>query len=67
MQTPHYGTSSPTCIEAMESAWGWDATERFCVMNAFKYLWRAYNKGEFLDNVKKAHDYLGYVIERREG
>lgn len=63
----HYeGSTSLECIECMEVAMGTDAVYKFCLCNAFKYMWRYKNKnGE--EDVKKARWYLDYVeqgIER---
>ena len=40
----HYTQGKVECIEAMESAFGCEAVENFCLCNAFKYIWRAKHK-----------------------
>lgn len=41
----HYKSStSLECIEAMEIVFGTEAVMHFCVLNAFKYIWRWKNK-----------------------
>lgn len=51
----HYKNStSLECIEAMEMIFGKEAVYNFCVLNAFKYIWRWKNKNgsEDLDKAK---------------
>lgn len=54
----HYKNStSLECIETMEICFGEQAAYNFCVLNAFKYIWRWKNKnGE--EDLKKAKWYL---------
>lgn len=53
----HYTECSIECIEAMEIAFGYEATFNFCKLNAFKYLWRHKTKnGE--EDIKKAFWYV---------
>ena len=41
----HYkNQTSLECIEAMEIVFGTEAVMHFCVLNAFKYIWRWKNK-----------------------
>lgn len=56
----HYeGNTSLECIETMLVAFGREATMNFCMLNAFKYLWRYKNKNGYED-VKKAEWYCEY-------
>lgn len=38
----------------------------FCVGNAIKYLWRADEKGNAIEDLGKARWYIGREIERRK-
>jgi len=54
----HYAdTCSIECIDVMELAFGNDATFKYCIINAFKYMWRYKNKNG-LEDVKKAQWYI---------
>ena len=58
---PHY-TSSPSGIECIT------VTEHmnFCRGNAIKYLWRAGDKGNAIEDLKKARWYIDREIARLE-
>lgn len=58
---PHY-KSHPSGVECIQ------ITEHmnFCLGNAFKYIWRAAEKGSQLEDLKKARWYLDREIERLE-
>lgn len=45
------------CIEMMRIVFGADLVTRFCLMNAFKYIWRHKMKGG-MEDLKKAEWYL---------
>ena len=54
----HYEAStSIECIEAMEAMFGKRPVYEFCVINAFKYIWRHKNKNG-LEDLNKAQWYL---------
>lgn len=36
----HYNSGYIECIDAMQSAFGVLATQDFCLLSAFKYIWR---------------------------
>lgn len=57
----HYsGSCSLECIDVMRIIFGSRAVNYFCLLNAFKYLWRHKNKnGE--EDLKKARWYLDYI------
>lgn len=57
---PHY-TAHPSGIECIE------ITEHmnFCLGNAVKYIWRADEKGNAIEDLKKAAFYINREIERR--
>ena len=53
-------------IDIMLDIFGKDKTAAFCELNAFKYLWRANNKGTDIQDKKKAIWYLNKYIELKE-
>lgn len=58
---PHYADEcSLECIEVMTVLFGHEAVIEFCLMNAFKYLWRYKFKGG-IEDIKKAGWYLEHV------
>ena len=59
---PHY-TKHPSGVECIQ------ITEHmgFCLGNAVKYIWRAGEKGEALEDLKKARWYLDRHIAKLEG
>ena len=55
---PHYeGQTSMECIDVMEIAFGTEAVAHFCLLNAFKYVWRHQHKNG-LEDLEKAMWYL---------
>jgi hypothetical protein len=58
---PHYMAhpSGVECIEITEHL-------NFCIGNAVKYLWRTDEKGDPVENLKKAVFYIDREIARRE-
>lgn len=50
------------CIDVMLDVFGADAVKHFCVLNAFKYVWRAEKKNG-VEDIKKAVWYLNKYIE----
>lgn len=62
----HYNQGSIECIDAMESAFGVDEVSSFCKLNAFKYLWRAGDKINAVEDLKKARWYIDKIIEIQE-
>ena len=59
---PAHYTSHPSGIECIEvTRW-----MNFNMGNAIKYIWRAGNKGNALEDLKKARWYLDDEIKRRE-
>lgn len=53
----HYNQGGIECIDAMIAAFGKEAVENFCLVNAFKYVWRNRDKNG-LEDVDKAIWYL---------
>lgn len=59
----HYsGETSFECIEVMEMLFGIKAVIHFCLLNAFKYLWR-YNQKNGVEDLCKAEWYINYADE----
>ena len=50
------------CIDVMLDVFGADAVKHFCILNAFKYIWRAEKKNG-VEDIKKAVWYLNKFIE----
>lgn len=60
---PRHYTSHPSGVECIT------VTEHFnfCIGNAIKYLWRAGEKGDRLEDLKKARWYVDREIARLQG
>ena len=59
----HYESqTSLECIDVMEIAFGQEAVAKFCLCNAFKYLWRHKHKGG-AEDVQKAEWYLNHYSD----
>ena len=54
----HYNQGTIECIDAMTSAYGDEAVYNFCLLNAFKYLWRCKEKGQEKADLAKARWYI---------
>lgn len=64
----HYAGGKYECIEVMREVYGDDAVKDFCLLNAFKYLWRCNKKHDnAVTDIKKANFYLEKYIELEEG
>ena len=59
---PSHYTGHPSGIECIQ------VTEHmnFCLGNAVKYVWRCDDKGEAIENLRKACWYIEREIERRQ-
>lgn len=58
----HYNAGKIECIDAMESAFGIENVQKFCALNAFKYIWRFLHKNG-VEDVDKAVWYLNKYTE----
>lgn len=58
----HYNQGGIECIDAMIAAYGKEAVENFCLVNAFKYVWRTQDKNG-LEDIDKAIWYLNKYKE----
>lgn len=62
----HYADScSIECIDAMLVAFGFDYVYNYCLINAFKYIWRHKNKNG-LEDIKKAEWYINKACDMCE-
>ena len=59
----HYKSGNIECIDAMLEIYGISATYDFCLLNAFKYIWRAQQKGKEKEDIQKAVWYLNKALE----
>lgn len=62
---PSHYTGKYECIDVMQDVFGYEATDNFCLCNAFKYIWRARKKNG-TEDVKKAVWYLNKYLELTE-
>lgn len=62
----YYNDSEISCIDAMVSAFGREATAHFCKVNAFKYLWRLGYKDDEAQEIGKIKWYLDKYLELKE-
>ena len=59
---PKHYTAHPSGVECIQIAEHFN----FCLGNAIKYIWRAGEKGDALEDLRKARWYLDREIERRQ-
>lgn len=59
----HYKTHEFECIDEMIIAFGKEAVITFCVLNAWKYRYRAGSKGNAETDLKKSDEYLRFAYE----
>lgn len=59
----HYKTREFECIDEMIIAFGEEAVFNFCVLNAWKYRYRAGSKGNAETDLKKSDEYLRFAYE----
>ena len=53
----HYTHGKYECIEVMEDCFGKETVRHFCLLNAFKYIWRSEHKNG-AEDIEKARWYL---------
>ena len=61
----HYNQGKYECIEVMVETFGIEAAKNFCLLNAFKYIWRAGEKNG-REDIEKAIWYLNKYLEVSE-
>lgn len=57
-----YASGNFECIDVMIDVFGKESVQQFCILNAFKYIWRAEKKNGVKD-IKKAVWYLNKYVE----
>ena len=58
----HYNHGKYECIEVMVENFGKEAVKHFCLLSAFKYVWRKDYKGG-INDIRKAMWYLDKYLE----
>jgi len=58
---PHYNSGEFEAIDVIADA---GFGEDFCLGNALKYILRAKHKENYIEDIKKAHWYLEYLIKK---
>jgi len=59
---PAHYTAHPSGVECIQIA----EHMSFCLGNALKYIWRADHKGNAIEDLEKAREYLDFEIARRQ-
>lgn len=59
----HYTQGNVECIDAIESSMTFEAFCGYLKGNAQKYLWRYENKGNKIEDLKKANWYVNKLIK----
>lgn len=62
----HYNNGKIECIDAMLDVFGKDKVLAFCELNAFKYQWRANQKGTDIQDKQKSIWYLNKYLELKD-
>ena len=62
----HYKTHEFECIDEMLLAFGEEAVLNFCILNVWKYRYRAGSKGDAEEDLKKADEYLKFVYQLKQ-
>lgn len=62
----HYTECSLECIDVMLAVFGRRAVTDFCIINAFKYMWR-YEYKNGLEDLQKAERYLAMATTFQMG
>ena len=57
-----YAGGKYECIDIMLDVFGEEAVKNFCLLNAFKYIWRQEKKGG-VEDIKKAICYLDKYVK----
>ena len=62
---PEHYTGNIECKDAMKECFGEDTYKHFCLLNAFKYIWRCMKKHNTpTEDIKKAIWYLNSYLEQ---
>lgn len=62
----HYTNGQYECLDVMKDVFGKEAVQNFCVLNAFKYIWRHKRKNG-KEDIEKAVFYLNRYVELAGG
>lgn len=62
----HYTNRQHECIDEMVVVFGVDDVIAFCKCNAWKYRYRANNKGNYEEDMQKADWYISKAMELKE-
>lgn len=62
----HYSPGKYECIDVMRDVFGDEAVEYFCLLCAFKYLYRCNYKDSYKDDLRKAKRYIEMILESGE-
>ena len=63
----HYNRGGVECRKALQAACvGLDGWEGTCTSNAIKFMWRWKFKGKPIQDIKKAIEFMNYLIEYLE-
>ena len=63
----HYNKTRLSCIEVIEDLCGISNNDNYTDYNrfqSFKYLWRAGNKDDVLQDLEKARQFLDFAIDK---
>lgn len=58
----HYTQGNIECFDAMLESFGPQAVKEHCLLCAFKYIWRHNEKGNRLQDIRKARWYIDKYI-----
>lgn len=58
----HYAEGNYECIDVMVDQFGLETVLDFCLLNAFKYIYRCRKKGKFKQDLEKAEWYINYIV-----
>jgi len=66
MLMDHYDVGGISTISILKAKMSRDEFNGFCKGNVYKYLTRSGHKGHELEDLRKASDYLTWLIEAKE-
>lgn len=58
----HYEQGKFTCFDEMKALFGVEALKHFCMLNVYKYRYRA-NAKNGDEDIKKAEFYMDYLVK----
>ena len=63
----YYISGKYECIDVMRDIFGDEPVEYFCLLEAFKYLYRCRYKDSYKDDLRKAKRYIEMILEEYGG